>query len=78
MSISAIEKKYANITNYGEFKKDLSDIVVEWISNFQKKYALAEKNFDELYAIVKQTAKICNELTQKKIDDVYKKIGIRK
>jgi hypothetical protein len=27
---------------------------------------------------VKQTAKVCNELTQKKIDEVYKKIGIRK
>jgi hypothetical protein len=39
---------------------------------------MAEKNFDELYGVVKQTAKFCNELTQKKIDDVYKKIGIRK
>jgi tryptophanyl-tRNA synthetase len=44
MSIKDMEVKYANIANYGEFKKDLADVINTFLEQFQKKYNEAVNN----------------------------------
>jgi tryptophanyl-tRNA synthetase len=76
MKIKAIEKKYAKVENYGVFKKDLIVIVNEWLSDFQKKYAKAYKDFNKIALKVKANAAFCNKIANKKMQEVYNKIGI--
>jgi tryptophanyl-tRNA synthetase len=77
LSIPEIEEKFADIPNYGVFKKDLSAVIDKFITDFQTKYAQAVSNFANLNKIVREIGKDLNLSTQKKIQDVYEKIGLR-
>jgi tryptophanyl-tRNA synthetase len=77
MSIEQIESKYANIKNYGEFKKNLTEVVVNFLSNFQEKFAEAKKNIKTIYKQVEENTKVVSAIADKKVALVYKKIGLR-
>jgi tryptophanyl-tRNA synthetase len=77
ITIEQIEKKFANIKNYGEFKKDLVIVVQKFIKNFQIKYDHVMKNIDKYLLIISENAKKCLKKTEPKLSDVYKKIGIK-
>jgi tryptophanyl-tRNA synthetase len=77
ISIEAIEKKYSNIKNYGEFKNDLTKVVQKFVANFQSKYKNAMVNIDKYLKIVDLNAKKCLKKTEPKLLDVYKKIGLK-
>lgn len=76
LPIKDVEKKYAKIVNYGEFKNDLGNLWKDFLIKFQKKF---NANKSKLPAIKKQladNAKKCTIIANKKINDVYKKIGL--
>jgi tryptophanyl-tRNA synthetase len=76
LSFSQIEKKFKNIKNYGEFKNDLIKVALEWFGNFNKNFIKAEKNYSTLFKIVSDNAKKCQKIAGKKVETVYKKIGL--
>jgi tryptophanyl-tRNA synthetase len=78
LSIKEIEDKYQVIENYGSFKKDLANIVSSFLIDFQAKYNESIKNIDNVLVQVKNNANKCLEITEKKLAEVYSKVGLIK
>ncbi|MCY4523967.1 MAG: hypothetical protein OXB84_04435, partial [Halobacteriovoraceae bacterium] len=74
-SISSLEEKYAG-KMYGDFKKDLADLVCDYLLPVQKKYHDFLKNPDYLQKILSQGKTRAQTQAQKTLDTVYKKIGL--
>ncbi len=74
LSLKDIEEKYKDIDNYGIFKKDLANILEVELKDLQEKYNLAKAL--ELDACLEETEKFVNEIANKKIQEVYKKVGL--
>ena len=74
LSISELEEKYAN-SNYGEFKNDLAQVVLNEIEPIQKRYndLINSKELDE---ILDQGRDYANHLANKKLYKVYNKVGL--
>lgn len=69
-----IENKYKN-KGYGDFKKDLADIISKFLTTFQEKYNnISDKQVEN---ILKKSAKKLNPIAEKKIAEVKKKIGVK-
>ena len=78
ISFEKIEAKYKN-SNYSIFKKDLSDVLVKFLLEIQKKYAEAHKNYEKkLLPILQQNQNTLNKIANKKLNFIYKKIGLLK
>lgn len=72
-AVKDIEKEYAG-RGYGDFKKGLADIVVGFLSEFQKKFnAISD---DEVMKILEAGAKRANKLAAEKIKEIKNKIGL--
>ena len=71
--IKNIEQKYKN-KMYGDFKKDLGNIVEEFLINFQKKFNTISD--DEVIKILKNNAKQIKPIAQETIQRVKKNIGV--
>ncbi len=71
-----IENEF-NGKGYGEFKKKLSDLIIETISPIREKtfYYLKEKN--ELDKILTEGKEYVQNIASKKIDDVKNKMGLK-
>ncbi len=71
-----IENEF-NGKGYGEFKKELSDLIIEKISPIREKtfYYLKEKN--ELDKILTEGKEYVQNIASKKIDDVKNKMGLK-
>lgn len=74
MSIEKIETQYKNC-NYGNFKKDVADVVCELLENIQKRYRDI-MNSNELEEILKNGAMEVRSLAKEKFEDMKKKIGL--
>lgn len=78
LPINEIEKKYKN-KNYGDFKKDLADKLVIFLIKIQKNYHDVYKDYEKkIVPILKENAKYLNKIADKKLDLVYKKVGLKK
>ena len=78
LPINEIEKKYKN-KNYGDFKKDLADKLVIFLIKIQKNYHDVYKDYEKkIVPILKENAKYLNKIANKKLDLVYKKVGLKK
>jgi len=77
ISLSQIEEKYKNIENYGVFKKDVIDLVNEKLEIFQKSYKTWDKKWSTVQKILKTNAEKCRKIASKKIEKVYKVLGLR-
>lgn len=76
LSISSIEDKYKD-SNYGTFKSELADIVVDELMKIQSRYyELIES--DELDKILDDGVKKTNDIASKKYDLMKQKIGIHR
>lgn len=73
--IPDLEKKYKG-KGYGEFKKDLAEIVVKFLIPFQKKLTQLEKNSPYAKKILKAGALKANTIASAKILEVKKKMGL--
>lgn len=72
--IATIEKEYENI-NYGQFKKDVANIVCDFIKDLQEKYYYY-RNSDELKNIVIKGGSNASEVAKEKLRIVRNKMGI--
>ena len=78
LPINEIEKKYKN-KNYGDFKKDLADKLVIFLTKIQKNYHEVYKDYEKkIVPILKENAKYLNKIANKKLNLVYKKVGLKK
>jgi len=78
LPINEIEKNYKN-KNYGDFKKDLADKLVIFLIKIQKNYHDVYKDYEKkIIPILKANAKYLNKIANKKLDLVYKKVGLEK
>ncbi|MCD4693885.1 tryptophan--tRNA ligase [bacterium] len=71
--IKTLEKEYKN-KKYGEFKKDLAEIIKKFLTNFQKKYNKISGK--EVEKILENGSKKLKVIADKKIKEVKKKIGV--
>jgi len=60
---------------YGDFKKDLADVVVKFLDNFQKKYNNISD--DKVKQILEEGRIKANEIAQKKLEEAKRLIGVR-
>lgn len=67
--------EYFKNYNYGNFKKEVADIVVEKLMDIQTKYNEII-NSKELDKILDNGSKITNEIARKKYNEVLKKVGL--
>lgn len=74
LPISEVEEKFKD-ANYGTFKKEVADLVVNVLSAIQKKYDLY-MNSNEIDEILDQGRKKVNQIAQKKYEEVLKKVGL--
>jgi tryptophanyl-tRNA synthetase len=61
--------------NYGKLKLDTADAVIEFLSVFQKKFKGISDS--KVESILKKGTSAARKIAQKKIDEVYKKVGIK-
>ncbi len=73
ISIEDIESKYSGV-GYGEFKKDLVDVIVSVLEPIQKRHDEI-LNSSELNTILKQGAERANDISQKTLDRAKKNMG---
>ena len=76
MDVLDVENKYSN-SNYGEFKKDLVDLVVNELIPIQQKYKELI-NSDELDAILDDGRKKTEEIAKKKYLLLKEKVGLHR
>jgi len=74
MGIEAIEEKFEG-SNYGEFKKNVADVVCEFLEKIQKRYNEIV-NSSELDEILKNGANEVRELAKAKYETMRKQIGL--
>ena len=74
MSIKEIEGKFAN-SNYGEFKREVADVVCEFLTSIQEKYRniIESGKLDE---VLNAGANKVREISKNKFMDMKKKIGL--
>lgn len=75
LNISDIELKYAG-KGYGDFKKDLADIVVEKLTPIKLKHDDLMKNKDYLESVLKTGAENAQKKAWKILSKVYRKVGL--
>jgi tryptophanyl-tRNA synthetase len=73
-SIESLEKSYQG-KGYGDFKKDLAEVVKEFLNDFQKKYNKISDN--EVRNIMDKGAEKIRPMAEETIAKVKKAIGIR-
>ena len=72
-SVPEIEEDYTG-KNYAEFKKDLAEVVVEFLAGFQEKYAAL--NDAKVREILEAGAKKAQAFAGPKMDQVKKAVGL--
>lgn len=73
IEIKTLVEKYKN-SGYGDFKKDLSQVVKTFLTNFQKRYnTISNSNINKLFH---KNQKLLQKQTLKKIKEVKTKIGV--
>lgn len=72
--IKNIEEKYTG-KGYGDFKKDLADLVANFLVDFQKKFNKIKDS--DVEKLLKKGAKEARKIAEKKMEEVKEKIGIK-
>lgn len=73
--IKQLEKEYQN-KNYGEFKEDLSDVIINFLTPFQKELNKLRENPNKVRQILKNGAKKVRIIANKNLKEVKNKIGL--
>ena len=76
LSLKEIEEKYEN-ANYGVFKKDLADLVINEISKIQNNYneIINSKSLDQ---ILDNGKEITNKIAKEKYELMKEKMGLHR
>jgi tryptophanyl-tRNA synthetase len=73
-SIDDLEKAYAG-KGYGDFKGDLADVVVEFVTPFRDRTLELLEDGAELDAVLKRGAARAREVASRTLADVYDRVG---
>ena len=73
--VKKLEKKYQG-KNYGEFKNDLANVVMEFLLPFQKEFKKLKENPKGVREILKEGEKKARAIAQKTMIEVKNKIGL--
>lgn len=73
--IKQLEKEY-NGKNYGEFKNDVADVVIEFLMPFQKKFNKIKEHPEKVRKILKDGAEKAKITAQNTLKEVKNKIGL--
>ena len=74
-TIAELEKKYQG-KGYAEFKRDLSEVIIEGLADFQKKRKELEKNPKKVEKILIDGAKKAQKIAQQNIKEIKAKMGL--
>jgi len=74
-SIKKLEQEYQN-KGYVEFKKDLTEVIVNFLSSFQKKFKKLKKDQNYVRKILKEGAEKARPIAQATMAEVKKKVGL--
>lgn len=73
--IKQLEKKYSG-KNYGEFKNDVANVVIEFLMPFQKEFNKIKENPEKVRKILKDGAEKAKITAQNTLKDIKTKIGL--
>jgi tryptophanyl-tRNA synthetase len=73
-SIDDLEKAYAG-KGYGDFKGDLADVVVEFVTPFRDRTLALLEDRSELDAVLARGAERAREVASRTLADVYDRVG---
>jgi tryptophanyl-tRNA synthetase len=73
--ITEIEKKYQG-KGYAEFKKDLTEVIIKGLADFQKKRKELEKNPKKVEKILEDGAKKAQKIAQATMKEIKAKMGL--
>ena len=73
-SIDDLEKSYAG-KGYGDFKGDLADLVVEFVTPFRDRTRELLDDRAELDAVLARGAERAREVASRTLTDVYDRVG---
>jgi len=77
LPMKEIERKYKGKT-YAQFKKGLSDVIIDYFMPFQKKKKLLSKNLKKVEKIIKDGNKKAEAIANKKLSEIKKAVGLTK
>jgi len=72
--VDEAEKQFAG-KSYGEFKQAVAKVVATRLKPIQEKYAEIRKDDAKLLAILQEGAQKAQEISHKKLEEVYEKVG---
>ena len=72
--VAALEEEYAG-RGYGDFKKDLAEAVVEFVTPFRDRTLELLEDRAELDNVLRRGAERANEVAERTLADVYERIG---
>ena len=76
ISIKELEEKYANISNYGVFKKDLADLVCDKMAQIQARIKRI-KELGIIHTVLQNGANKAGFEAHNMLETVYKKVGLK-
>jgi tryptophanyl-tRNA synthetase len=74
--VNQLEKKYKDHTSYAEFKKDLAEAIISYLSPFQEKYNELMANPGQIKKILDQGAQSAKKISSQTMSGVKNKIGL--
>lgn len=74
-SIKQLEKEYQG-KGYVEFKKDLAEVIINFLSPFQKEFKKLQKNQAYVKKILKEGSQRARVIAQATMEEVRKKVGL--
>ncbi|MBR3204764.1 tryptophan--tRNA ligase [Candidatus Saccharibacteria bacterium] len=75
VEISDVVEKWRGETRYGELKKTVADSVAKLLSEFQNNFKGISD--EEVLSLLPEGEKYANEIANKKLTEVYEKVGLR-
>ena len=73
--ISKIEERYKG-KGYGDFKNDLSELAIEFLKPFQKKFNELDENDDYIKKVLAEGVEKANAIAQTTMKDIKRKLGL--
>ena len=75
LSINEVEDKFKDV-NYGTFKKEVADIIIDTLKPIQDKYYELLNDEATINEILEHGAKVTNEIAKKKYEELKKIVGL--
>jgi len=76
VSVEELEKRYGGDGGYGGFKRDLAEVVVEFLTPIQEKYQKIRQKESYLEKIFAEGLARAKEISQQTLAEVYQAVGL--